>query len=364
MNRKRVLIIIAIVSLLLLVFYGLWQRLQPYPPHTMLNQKEKLAVDKLLTNLQTRCIGRYLVDLPAGYNNTVNGAIWVNDNLIETSLLYPPAFEQRIQLREEALRQTKTVEPVNMPYLKNIYRLPEGMQGIIFERIEDESVDDAFRVLEAHLYSNGVAIKVEMKTTNGSAARYNEDRASYPAVYADTTQKDLFTLTELLSRIQGRKETEIPTTAGSCIPNAFIIDNHRDKEDIGSLYKTNPDNYLNVRIQTDNFIREKDSMLERLGVIKASLYRGSIFRKGVRKINRLDTEELLLVGQQPNSDDPRYQFTLLTNEKTGGKETPVFDLTVVNDEQTPTAYTQNEIVAFWDAISQTVRVRPGAFKRQ
>ncbi|WP_192903292.1 T6SS immunity protein Tli4 family protein, partial [Photorhabdus khanii] len=24
-------------------------------------------------------------------------------------------------------------------------------------------------------------------------------------------------------------------------------------------------------------------------------------------------------------------------------------------------YTQNEIVAFWDAISQTVRVRPGAF---
>ncbi|RAW82248.1 T6SS immunity protein Tli4 family protein [Photorhabdus laumondii] len=363
MNRKRVLIIIAIVSLLLLVFYGLWQQLQPYPPHTVLNQKEKLAVDRLLTNLQTRCIGRYLVDLPADYNNTVNMAR-VNDNWVETQRLYLPAFEQRIQLREEALRQTKTVESIDMPYLKNIYRLPEGMQGIIFERMENQSVPDVVRVLEAHLYNNGVAIKVEMKAKDGSAARYDKDRQTEPTVYTNTVPEKLVELKNLLSRIQGRKETEIPTTAGSCIPNAFIIDNHRDKEDIGSLYKTNPDNYLNVRIQTDNFIREKDSMLERFGVIATSLYRGGVFRKGVRKINKLDTEELLLVGQQPNSDDPRYLFTLLTNEKTGGRETPVFDLTVVNDEETPTAYTQNEIVAFWDAISQTVRVRPGAFKRQ
>ncbi|CAQ84409.1 MULTISPECIES: T6SS immunity protein Tli4 family protein [Photorhabdus] len=361
MNRKKVLVlVIAMTSLLVLVSYGVWHRLQPYPPHTVLNQKEQLAVDKLLANLQTRCIGRYLVDLPANYSDTVNAAR-VNDNWIETQRLYLPAFEQRIQLREQALRQTRTTKDINMPYLKNIYSVPQGMKGIIFERIENVSVDDAFRVLEAYLYSNGVAIKVEMETTNGSAARYDKDRTSYPAVYANTTQKDLATLRDLLSRIQGRAETEIPTTAGSCISNAFIADNQSDKEDIGLLYKTNPDNYLNVRIQTNNYIREKDSMLERIGVIKAALYRGHIFRKGVRKINGLDTEELLAVGLQQISDDPRYQFTLLANEKTGGKKTPVFDLTVVNDEKIPTAYTQNEIVAFWDAISQTLRVRPGAF---
>ncbi|WP_323840710.1 T6SS immunity protein Tli4 family protein [Photorhabdus africana] len=359
MNRKKALAII-IASLLVLVFYGVWHWLQPYPPHTVLNQKEKLAVDKLLANLQTRCIGRYLVDLPENYHDTVN-ASRVNDHWVETQRIYLPAFEQRIQLREQALRQTKTVKVIDMPYLKNIYSVPQGMKGIIFERIENVSVDDAFRVLEAYLYSNGVAIKVEMETTNGSAARYDKDRASYPVVYANTAQKDLATLRDLLSRIHGREETEIPTTAGSCISNAFIADNQRDKEDIGALYKTGPDNYLNVRIQTNNYIREKDSMLERIGQIKAFLYRGDIFRKGVRKINGLDTEELLAVGLQPDSDDPRYQFTLLANEKTGGKKTPVFDLTVVNDEETPTAYTQNEIVAFWDAISQTVRVRPGAF---
>ncbi|MGV7963869.1 T6SS immunity protein Tli4 family protein [Photorhabdus tasmaniensis] len=360
MNRKKTLAII-IASLLMLVFYGLWHRLQPYPLHTVLNQKEKLAVDKLLANLQTRCIGRYLVDLPEAYNNTVNDAVWVNDNVVETQRIYLPAFEQRIQLREEALRQMKTSYPVDMPYLKNIYSVPEGMKGIIFERMENQSVPDVVRVLEAHLYSNGVAIKVEMEAKNGSAARYDKDRQIAPRVYTNTVPEKLVELRDLLSRIHGREETEIPTIAGSCISNAFIADNQRDKEDIGVLYKTGPDNYLNVRIQTNNYIREKDSMLERIGQIKAFLYRGDIFRKGARKINGLDTEELLAVGLQPDSDDPRYQFTLLANEKTGGKKTPVFDLTVVNDEKTPTAYTQNEIVAFWDAISQTVRVRPGAF---
>ncbi|WP_240003042.1 T6SS immunity protein Tli4 family protein [Photorhabdus sp. S8-52] len=323
----------------------------------MLTEKEKKVTTEMLANLQTRCIGRYLVDLPKKYNNTLNDAIWVNDNLVETRLLYPPAFEQRIQLREDALRQMKTSYPVDMPYLKNIYRLPQGMKGIIFERMEDQSVPDMARVLEAHLYSNGV----EMKAEDSSAPRYDKDREKYPNIYTNTVPTKLAELKDLLSRIQGRKETEIPTTAGNCIPHAFIADNKKDKEFIELVYKTNPNNYLNATMMSNNYIREKDSMLERLGVIETMLSRGKVFRKGKRKINGLDTEELLLSGRQPNNDNPRYLFTLLVNEKTGGKKTPVFDLTVVNDEETPTAYSQNEIVAFWDAISQTVRVRPGAF---
>ncbi|RAW92838.1 MULTISPECIES: T6SS immunity protein Tli4 family protein [unclassified Photorhabdus] len=353
MNKRNILLIL----LAGVAIYALWRWYLPGPYHPVLTEKEKKVTTEMLANLQTRCIGRYLVDLPKKYNNTLNDAIWVNDNLVETRLLYPPAFEQRIQLREDALRQMKTSYPVDMPYLKNIYRLPQGMKGIIFERMEDQSVPDMARVLEAHLYSNGV----EMKAEDSSAPRYDKDREKYPNIYTNTVPTKLAELKDLLSRIQGRKETEIPTTAGNCIPHAFIADNKKDKEFIELVYKTNPNNYLNATMMSNNYIREKDSMLERLGVIETMLSRGKVFRKGKRKINGLDTEELLLSGRQPNNDNPRYLFTLLVNEKTGGKKTPVFDLTVVNDEETPTAYSQNEIVAFWDAISQTVRVRPGAF---
>ncbi|TDB40840.1 hypothetical protein C5467_24710, partial [Photorhabdus khanii subsp. guanajuatensis] len=219
MNKRNILLIL----LAGVAIYALWRWYLPDPYHPVLTEKEKKVTTEMLANMQTRCIGRYLIDLPANYNNTVEAAR-VNDNRVETRLLYPPAFEQRIQLREDALRQMKTSYPIDMPYLKNIYRLPQGMQGIIFERMEDQSVPDVVRVLEAHLYSNGVAIKVEMKAKDGSAARYDKDRQTEPTVYTNTVPAKLAELKDLLSRIQGRKETEIPTTVGNCIPHAFIAD--------------------------------------------------------------------------------------------------------------------------------------------
>ncbi|TDB40838.1 hypothetical protein C5467_24715, partial [Photorhabdus khanii subsp. guanajuatensis] len=219
MNKRNILLIL----LAGVAIYALWRWYLPGPYHPVLTEKEKKVTTEMLANMQTRCIGRYLVDLPANYNNTVEAAR-VNDNRVETRLLYPPAFEQRIQLREDALRQITTVNAIDMPYLKNIYRLPQGMQGIIFERMEDQSVPDMARVLEAHLYSNGVAIKVEMKAEDGSAPRYDKDREEYPNVYTNTVPAKLAELKDLLSRIQGRKETEIPTTVGNCIPHAFIAD--------------------------------------------------------------------------------------------------------------------------------------------
>ena len=88
---------------------------------------------------------------------------------------------------------------------------------------------------------------------------------------------------------------------------------------------------------------------------------GSVLRKGARKINRLDAEELLAAGDYSSNGNKRYDFILLTNEKTGGFKTPVFSLELLNEEWTPSPYNQDEIVSFWDAISQTLRVRPGAF---
>ncbi|MEG1787496.1 MAG: T6SS immunity protein Tli4 family protein, partial [Citrobacter sp.] len=136
-----------------------------------------------------------------------------------------------------------------------------------------------------------------------------------------------------------------------------------DKEDIDVLFKSNDESQFRYGISTDNFTREKDSLLERSNDIIANLLssNGSVLRKGVRKINQLDAEELLAAGDYSSSNNKRYDFILLTNEKTGSYKTPVFSLELLNDEWTPSPYNQNEIISFWDAISQTVRVRPGAF---
>ncbi|CQH58815.1 T6SS immunity protein Tli4 family protein [Yersinia frederiksenii] len=358
---------ILIYTLVVLVLAGsvLWFMYGKTPTFlkAKLTDKEQLNMDYLLSDLQTRCIGRYLIDLPSSYSNSGNDLIKIKNSKIITNRVYQPAFEQFIRLREQELLATKNTSSIDMPYLKNTYPLPNGLKGIIFERVESLNVDDAFRVLEAYLYSNGVLIKIEIKLTNGMADRYKNDRNSYPTVYQDTTSERMSELNDLLVRIQGRNENIIPTMAGNCIPNAFITDNKIDQESIDTLYKSSNASQLRFGISTDNYIKENDSLLDRSGEIEHNLLSsdGYILRKGTRKINKLDTEELLAAGKYSSNNNKRYDFILLTNEKNGGLKTPIFSLELLNDELTPSPYSQDEIVSFWDAISQTLRVRPGAF---
>lgn len=333
------------------------------PFQTKLTTMEKNKVDNLLKDMQTRCVGRYLVDLPASYAVAENSRERINEMIITTTRMYLPSFEQKIHLREQELRATKTVNSADMPYLKNIYPLSNGLTGVIFERGESQGVPDAFRVFEAHLYSNGVALKIEAEFTDAADSRYDTKRNTDPDVYVNTSIKQMNALSDLLPRILGRDEKEIPTTPGTCIQNAFITDSGKDKEEIDMLFKSNDNSQLRYGISTDNFTREKDSLLERSDNILANLLssNGSVLRKGVRKINQLETEELLAAGDYSSSGNKRYDFILLTNEKTGSYKTPVFSLELLNEEWTPSPYSQKEIISFWDTISQTLRVRPGAF---
>jgi hypothetical protein len=79
-------------------------------------------------------------------------------------------------------------------------------------------------------------------------------------------------------------------------------------------------------------------------------------------INGLNAEELLLVGVQPSKDQPRYGFSLFINEMTSSYKTPNFILNLNNESNPPTSSSKEEIIAFWDEIVRTIRLRPGAFK--
>ncbi|EOW6619747.1 T6SS immunity protein Tli4 family protein [Cronobacter dublinensis] len=336
---------------------------RPYPPKETLTSQQEANVQAIVKEMQTRCVGRYLIDLPASYAIVENSLERINDMTVTTTRMYLPAFEQRIHLRELELQATKTISADEMPYLKNIHPVPNGLSGVIFERNETPGSYDAFRILEAHIYSKGVAIKIEVNTKNGTAARYDADRVNAPNSFKNTVPETLSKLNDLLTRIEGRGEEEIPIVRGSCIQNAFINDNGKDKEEIDVLFKSSDGSQLRYGISTDNFTREKDSLLERSNDIVANLLsiNGSVLRKGARKVNQLDIEELLAAGHYSSNGNKRYDFILITNETTSNFKSPVFSLELLNNEWEPSPYNQHEIVSFWDAISKTLRVRPGAF---
>ncbi|KKA33591.1 hypothetical protein SG77_13470 [Enterobacter hormaechei subsp. steigerwaltii] len=376
MDRIKWKVIIFVV--LFALGFGVYQHFRPYDPSPQtLTSSQQVAMNKINAEMKPYCVGRYMLDLPSSFTAYNDAApldknIWAavisrpedtNKTYLATKKMYHPGFKQLIALREKALRESKTIDAQYMPFLKKIWSLPDGMDGVIFERNDNESVADAMRILEGYLYTNGVVIKFQKQTINDSSPVYNEQRRGRPA--RNYVANDISQMQSLMARISGRDNDVIPTKPGSCITHAFIATDPtaRDQEDINiGLISSTFDN-IRVALSTDNFTREQNTVLDRMEEITSNIYRsrGGIERKGAFSVNGLQVQEFLATGLQEDNDEPRYNFEMYINEMTASYKTPGFILTLDNQRMPPTSYSKEEIIVFWDTISRSVRARPGAF---
>lgn len=367
-----------IVAALIVAGYGLYQYFRPYNPSPQtLTSSQQVAMNKINAEMKPYCVGRYMLDLPSSftaYNDSapLDENIWaavisrpedMYKTYLVTKKMYRPGFVQLIALREKVLQNSKTIDAQDMPFLKKVWPLPDGMDGVIFERNENESVADAMRILEGYLYTNGVVIKLQKQTVNDSSPVYNQQRNGDPI--QNYVARDVSQMQSLMARISGRDNDVIPTKPGSCITHAFIATDPtaRDREDINIGLISNTLDNIRVVVSNDNFTREENTVLDRMGEIKSNISRsrGGIERKGAFSVNGLEAQEFLATGLQEDNDEPRYQFEMYINEMTASYKAPGFMLTLDNQRMSPTSYSKEEIIAFWDEISRSVRLRPGAF---
>ena len=372
--RRKAIIFAVLVAL----GGGVYQYFRPYNPSPQtLTSSQQVAMNKINAEMKPYCVGRYMLDLPSSftaYNDSapLDENIWaavisrpedMYKTYLVTKKMYRPGFVQLIALREKVLQNSKTVDAQDMPFLKKVWPLPDGMDGVIFERNENESVADAMRILEGYLYTNGVVIKFQKQTINDSSSVYNKQRRGRPA--RNYVARDVSQMQSLMARISGRDNDVIPTKPGSCITHAFIATDPtaREREDINIGLISNTFDNIRVVVSNDNFTREENTVLDRMGEIKSNISRsrGGIERKGAFSVNGLQAQEFLATGLQEDNDEPRYQFEMYINEMTASYKAPGFMLTLDNQRMSPTSYSKEEIIAFWDEISRSVRVRPGAF---
>ena len=372
---KRKVIIFAVLFAL---GFGVYQYFRPYNPSPQtLTSSQQVTMNKINAEMKPYCVGRYMLDLPSSFT-AYNDAAPLDNNIwaavisrpedmyktyLATKKMYHPGFVQLIALREKALQNSKTIDAQDMPFLKKVWPLPTGMDGVIFERNENGGAADAMRILEGYIYSNGVVIKFQKQTVNDSASRYERQRNGDPIQNYVTS--DVSQMQSLMTRISGRDNDFIPTKPGSCITHAFIATDPtaREQEDINIGLISATFNNIRVALSTDNFTCEENTVLERMGEITSNISRsrGGIERKGAFSVNGLQAQEFLATGLQEDNDEPRYNFEMYINEMTASYKTPGFILTLDNQRMPPTSYSKGEIIAFWDTISRSVRVRPGAF---
>ncbi|HFU6574745.1 TPA: T6SS immunity protein Tli4 family protein [Raoultella ornithinolytica] len=372
--RRKAIIFAVLVAL----GGGVYQYFRPYNPSPQtLTSSQQVAMNKINAEMKPYCVGRYMLDLPSSftaYNDSapLDENIWaavisrpedMYKTYLVTKKMYRPGFVQLIALREKVLQNSKTIDAQDMPFLKKVWPLPDGMDGVIFERNENESVADAMRILEGYLYTNGVVIKFQKQTINDSSSVYNKQRRARPA--RNYVARDVSQMQSLMARISGRDNDVIPTKPGSCITHAFIATDPtaREREDINIGLISNTFDNIRVVVSNDNFTREENTVLDRMGEIKSNISRsrGGIERKGAFSVNGLQAQEFLATGLQEDNDEPRYQFEMYINEMTASYKAPGFMLTLDNQRMPPTSYSKEEIIAFWDEISRSVRLRPGTF---
>jgi hypothetical protein len=140
-------------------------------------QKDSPVINTLFAQTKPQCIGRYVIDVPESFNNQLHDMIFIDDFKIESKTLYPPAFKQRVQLREQALREAVNKpgnRPENAPFLKEVIPLADG-KGVIFDHNES-GTPDIYRQLEAHVYSGMTAFVITTDIRDFSDKKHSEKK--------------------------------------------------------------------------------------------------------------------------------------------------------------------------------------------
>lgn len=333
-----------------------------------LTDKEKRMVDTLFTTTKAQCVGRYVFEVPASFENTLTDRAQINEVSISSKRLYRPAFEQRIRLREEALKNNPTVDPIDQPFLKQVYRLSEN--AVIFDRNKNESAAGFGRVLEGHLYVDGVAFIISSEIRDVSDPKYKQDRVEYlnggmTENQLNTKPQKLAELQDLMSRLRGRKDDDIPAQPGTCISEGFIRDGSAEpKEDITFVYPHNP--VFSLSVSTNTYLGDPKSMLERSHEIQPYLteVKAKTLRKGKTQIAGFEADEWLNTAPSEKSPDhPSGQllFNAIANEKIVDFRHPIIDLTLSNHALPPPVYSDAELVEIWNRITRSFRLRNNAF---
>jgi len=346
-----------------------------------MSPEERRFVEQLKARMRTRCVGRYLIDVPEQFilNPVHRFTVGTDEVNVLARPMSRPAFRAHLETIRKSYEATRLVATKDkLPFLSRVWPIHEGM---VFDRSESAAAATrARRRIEAHWWSNGVAFHGEIKAFDGTYPELQE-RRFYREEGSDVPKK-LEVLQQVIGRIRGRAEDEIPTEPGDCFPHGFFRGGPmRDVDVVANFHlQGTPDVYLFFKQTTS--VWEDETMLQRSGsIMKWMVFAGMrTLRKGERVIHGQPYEEWLVrePADVTSARVPGHGLRLHGNETSHDPARPSIELYLYNghyipsppkslEEQAKTpilkraTLSEAQVVALWDAITPTLRLRPGAF---
>jgi hypothetical protein len=359
---KRFLLLIATGASSLL---GACQRQPP------LTHQEQTTVNALSSNLKTRCVGRYLIDMPA--DATIFGTINVRGVSIEAKAMSLEDYHKDIKVRSEELKTTRAWHGYRFLYADAaIDGIPESHYFVSLS--DPQPLTDAERIVEAYRWNRGHQIKMTVKAMNARNSVYFKDK---PGVRDDPDMTDTPEKTQqvisLLDRVRGRTDDEIPSEPGVCFLGGFLSGPQRDSEDVETHFVLPNRHDVSFDLKTNTDVHDPKTLLQRGDDINAALNQdpnGKSIRKGVVALQNMTAEEWLAKGTTSFKVLGMF-FSMEANTLPSNDRKPVVRLDMytgersrLNDGSIPiekASLDEAEALGLWNAVSRTLRPRPNGF---
>jgi hypothetical protein len=331
------------------------------------NEKERMKITELTTDMRTMCIGRHLVDVPKGF--TPMAIPWASNTFMPTGVnpqqaadmsaevvataSTPEKFKNEIEKilatnRQERLYQHK------FPLLDYTEKLSEN-EVLIRLWGTESSKERGTRNTEIHKLSAGIHFVTKAKS-------YENDFAN--------REKNLIEFTRNTSAYDATKSNQ----KGYCL-GPLLIDGNYSSENISSFAFRSiqyPDILLTFDMSTYSRDSEK-TLLQRandpqnlLSVFDVSY---STLRKGALQVAGMKAEEVLVkFSGKDREDKPHLEHKLMmeTYRPTPSVTQPTIEARLTTGQQGldgvlhTSSLTDAEVTATWDAVLKSIRLRPGA----
>ncbi|WP_321899018.1 T6SS immunity protein Tli4 family protein [Paraburkholderia heleia] len=362
MNLRR----LALIALLVLV-----AACSKHPPP--LTEQEKNTVSEITANLKTRCVGRYLIDVPDGALSL--GYLTIQGVTFETTRMSVDEFSREMNAHEASLKARKNMHGYRVLY--DYGQVPNTQHSRYFVTLGDlDDTADLGRAVEAYKWDAGYQIKLRIEATDSIHSEFEVRMKGTPYELKDWKVNDVPQKTRLVlnlaASVRGRPDDEIPGEPGVCFKDGFLPRKAATGENVGTLFalKDRPDVSFDLTSDTDLRGLQKDALPNRLPQVQAVMKdsNGRIIRTGPVSLHDLAANELLVSGTT-TARIPGHMFSLEANTTVSGAMTPYLVLDMDNgDFNGFTGYdlkkaslTESEAIAVWDTVSRTLRPRPNAF---
>ncbi|WP_155626413.1 T6SS immunity protein Tli4 family protein [Burkholderia diffusa] len=336
-----------------------------------LTEQEKKAVMEMTTDMKSRCIGRYLIDFPVNAHPVGNAkfdGVGVNSKIMSLE-----KFEKDMLHREAELKKTRST--LGYQFLFDVGTV-RGLENTkYFISLGDPAASsDAKRVIEVYKWDRGYRLGFQMQAVDWTNSKFGNASIVKNDPVKTNVPKQMQIAFDLITKLQGRAEDDIPTEPGVCFTGGFmpgkaISESEEvstsyvlaDKADVSFSWKS----FANLQATSTLLPRVRSSEVQ--DALKAAQGRvirsGSVELPSGMKVDEVLTSALTLV------EVPGHHGSLETNYQ-GSPQSPyiVFDMLTASPNFMTEAHTikqssltEGEAVALWGAVSRSLRPRPNGF---